>query len=295
MLLNNDGEKNHLGQHGVYFEIPKYVYEINKITNCDYSKGLVIPSSSNGYYTYKNWPVTGMPNIFTSFYCINTFDLSREGLEAIKYIKKGEINLLNILTLDELKKIGVKYLINMKDVLESEQPDKTIAYQKILKNLNDYKSLNKIYSNFNIDLYEILDYRPFISVLLNNKIYTSINSSQLAKQFYVDIKEPGKYRIESLFPYDSPLDIYVDNNIGSKSIGVFEEVKMLTSPVHKRNNRDGFINWEVDFTEKGRFIIYNKSSLINYIIIFCSILFIYYIFLYYLLTLNICRKKIEYC
>lgn len=279
MLLNTiDGEKIVLGQHDRYFKIPNYVTKILSITGCQFEKALILPSSSNGYYSYKSWPVTGMPNIFTSYYCLNTFGLSREELESLNQIAPDISNKFKNLNIDNLKNLGVRYVINDKSVLEADNNDKKIIYNSIYNELKNNIKLLK-YSDENIELYDISPVKPYISVMNGKKVINEIDGSALLTHFIIPIDEFKLYSISTLMLINSTWDVYLSNDPKGK-ISFYDELKMLAKDPHEKIIKNDFINWDIHSNNYKNIIIYNKYSIVSYTKIISIIVLFYYLIIF---------------
>lgn len=289
MLLNTiDGKKIELGQHHRYFKIPDYVDRIILSTSCQYEKALILPSSSNGYYTYKAWPISGMPNIFTSYYCFNTFGLSREELKSLRQIAPETTAKLENLNIKNLRDLGIRYVINDKSVLEFNSNDKKFIYNSIYNELTNDKSLLK-YSDDNIDLYDLKIVKPYISVTKDNKLTKEIKGSALLTTFLIPIDQYGEYSINTLMLKNSTWDVYLSSDPNGK-LSIYDEFVMLLKDPHNKNINNEFIGWDVETKNYKNIIIYNKSSISNYykiIFILCILYYSFIILIYILFFKNV--------
>ena len=277
MILNAvDGKKIELGQHEKYFEIPIYINEIIKIVNCDFSKTLVVPSSSNGYYTYKSWPITGMPNALTSFYCLNTFGLSKEELVSLKSVDPKLADIFAAAKLDQINRYGVKYILVQNDVIEAEQSDKLVIYDQLKSALRYGKGVKKIYSNYGVELYELSMVKPYIAMFLNNKLISSYEGSSIATSFTFPISKTGEYRIETLIPSSASWDIIIQRK-NSEFGMIKQEIERLSTKLRNRTVKNGFVEWTIPAKAGDTLVVYNKSSVVSYMKMFLIFVISYYI------------------
>jgi hypothetical protein len=288
MLINRiDSGKIEMGQHGNYFTIPDYVNDVFKITGCNYEKALVIPNSSNGYYTYKQWKSTGMPIVYTSFYCINTFSVSDEAIGTIKKRYPEIANKFENLEIEDLKEMGVRFVIYQKDVLENEDQNKKSIYNKIYKNLIKTPNILK-YSSNEVEVYDLYPVEPYINIYKNGKEYRREITSALKYNFIIDLEGPGKYTFKTKILKGSPWDIYI-NNSEKSNISIIDEYKMLLKNFELNTSNNDYIEWEVLANNKGYAYIYNKNNIISYKKIVLIILVLYYL----IIGLIIINKKNE--
>jgi hypothetical protein len=281
MIFNKikyDG-KIELGQHQEYFKTPEYKSQTLKILNCDFAKALLLPSSSNGYYTYKSWPITGMPNIYVGNYCINVIGASNEEINNFRVINKDLADSFEFISLESIQNNGIKYIINQKDVKEVEANNNLNIYNSIYNKINIHNS-TKIFEDNSIEIYAMNKYKPYININGSNNESTIIHSSKQATSYYIPLKAGIRYDIETLIPKNSAWNIVLlHSSRDVKKLSLVDEYKMLTAENKMNNDNSQFINWELSPKESSRAIIYNKASIVNYPYLLVTVIITYYLLL----------------
>lgn len=278
-----------LGQNSKYYEIPEYVNEFFSNINCNQQKALILPKSSDGYYTYKFWKVSGMPSIFSNYSCLNTFSFSDRILDQLKSRKIHILNSNSSLDVNILIDLGIKFIIIANDVIESDNKKNIDLNNTFLKSINSSNLARIKYKNKDITIYEIDSIPEYVRLNKEyNQYYILPESERNLIYKFQNLNSYEDYNLKTYFPINSDWNYYLSNN---EQLGIKDEIAMLFNKTHSHSSKKDnlFKDWNISISEKNVLRVYLKNNITNYIYIGISLLLIYYILL--LVTFHVCKKK----